>query len=192
MKFTLPPANRIVAFAGPYISLVTGAASAWLVLKVHLIGELGIAQTALSTALTGGITATIGAVIPHLGFQKWLDGHQKFSSSVFDLIQTLDPGMQSQIAAALPIVNGDALKALQKVLTPLLAGATSTGVAAALTPAVDVAGDGSGDADDLTVDPHGVTAVAPDDIPTEFGNDQVHAPPPPAAADAGGAQAGGA
>ena len=39
------PLNRVVAFAGPYISVAAGGFATWLVAKVNVVGPLGSAAT---------------------------------------------------------------------------------------------------------------------------------------------------
>lgn len=167
MKFTFPPANRIVAFAGPYISLLSGAAASWLVVHVQVLGSLNIGQNRLANGLAYAATAGIGAVIPHLGFKGWLSGHQSYTDGLFRLVETLDPGIRTQVLTELPKVNGELLTALQHAL----GGGAASGV-----PALSAAGDSSGDIEQPNplVD---VAAPPLDPPPAAFGDDSVHAPP---------------
>jgi hypothetical protein len=71
----LPPANRIVAFAGPYIAVVAGGVASWLVAKVNLAGLPGLDEDNLKTALTGGFTWLLVAGLAWAGHSKWLTGH---------------------------------------------------------------------------------------------------------------------
>lgn len=172
MKLKLPPANRIVAFAGPYISLLSGAAASWLVVHVQVLGSLGLGQDKLAHGIAYGVTAGVGAAIPHLSLQKWLDGHQKFSSDLFAFVETLmdgNPEFGSELVKALPAVNGDVLAALGKLFEP--------GAPASIKTAQPTDGDASGD---LEHENTLVNVLEPplDDVPpaSAFGDDRVHAP----------------
>jgi hypothetical protein len=70
------PFNRIVAFAGPYISLVAGAVAAALVAKANVLGIDGLAESNVATQVAGGLTFTLVAVLSWLGNAKWLAGHR--------------------------------------------------------------------------------------------------------------------
>jgi hypothetical protein len=72
------PLNRIIAFAGPYISLGAGAVTTWLFVKLNLIGVpgLGERQNELATGLAAAGTWTLTSVLTWLGQSKWLKGHQ--------------------------------------------------------------------------------------------------------------------
>lgn len=200
MNLKLPAANRIVAFAGPYISLLSGAVASWLVVNVQVLGSLHLGQDKLAHGIAYAVTAGLGAGLPHLGMQKWLNGHQAYFGKVFDLVNLLDPGAQRQVAAALPGVNGDILAALTTAIKgPALAQEPKTSAPIA-TDASEV--DTSGDEEE----PNGLIDIeAPplDELPpaATFGDDAVHAPagveiappaqepPPPQQATPGGAAA---
>lgn len=71
------PLNRAVAFFGPVISLVSGAAAAWLVAKVNILGipGLGLDENELGSEIAGALTLTLTAALLHLGQSAWLRGH---------------------------------------------------------------------------------------------------------------------
>lgn len=69
------PLNRIVAFVGPYISLVAGGVAAWLAGKVNLTGILGIGQDQVESAIAAGLAGVVGAGLTWAGHQQWLHGH---------------------------------------------------------------------------------------------------------------------
>lgn len=69
------PLNRIVAFAGPYISVISGALAAWLVAKLNVLAIPGLDQANLATWIAGAITALLTAGLTWLGHSKWLKGH---------------------------------------------------------------------------------------------------------------------
>lgn len=69
------PLNRVVAFVGPYISVVAGGIAAYLVAVVDVIGLPGLNQANLTTWLAGAITFVVTAALSWLGHSKWLTGH---------------------------------------------------------------------------------------------------------------------
>jgi hypothetical protein len=180
MQLKLPATNRIVAFAGPYISLLSGAVASWLVVHVQVLGSLHLGQNEVSTDIAYVATAALGAGIPHLGFQKWLDGHQKFTADVFNLIDGLPDSnkIKGEVIAALPAFNGDILAALKGVVEPASVEKTSIPAqqGTALAPAIDLSGDGSGDVEH----PNALISVTEPELDPPpagpLGDDSVHAP----------------
>jgi hypothetical protein len=177
----LPPLNRIVAFAGPYISLLSGAAASWLVVNIEVLGSLHLGQSQVANGIAYVVTAALGAAIPHLGMQKWLDGHQKFTSELLGLVNGLPEAsaLKAEVIAKLPAANGDILAALTKVISPAASAPLGPGTEEAKMTA---SGDGSGDVEQ----PNELIDVAarsldPVPAPSTFGDDAVHAPPGPAA-----------
>ena len=69
------PLNRVVAFAGPYIAVIAGAITAWLLAKVNITGIPGLDQDNLTTGIAGGLTFALTAGLSWAGQQKWLTGH---------------------------------------------------------------------------------------------------------------------
>ena len=69
------PLNRIVAFAGPYMSAAAGGLASWLVAKVNIIGLPGLDEHNLTTAIAGGLTWLLVAGLTWAGHSKWLTGH---------------------------------------------------------------------------------------------------------------------
>lgn len=76
------PINRIVAFVGPYIAVVSGALADWLVVHVHLLSLFHTTSTAISGMLTQGLVFGLTALLVWLGQQKWLSGWQKWESTI--------------------------------------------------------------------------------------------------------------
>jgi hypothetical protein len=76
------PINRIVAFAGPYIAVISGALADWLIVHVHLLGLFHTSQTALSGAITQVVVFGITALLVWAGHQKWLSGWQDWEKTV--------------------------------------------------------------------------------------------------------------
>lgn len=69
------PLNRVVALAGPYVSVAAGAIAAWLIAKVNVTGIPGLDQQNLATQLAAGGTFALTAGLSWLGHSKWLTGH---------------------------------------------------------------------------------------------------------------------
>lgn len=70
------PLNRIIAFFGPYISLLAGALSAWLIAKMNVLAipGLGLNGDMLETAIAAGLSGLLTSTLLHLGQMKWLKG----------------------------------------------------------------------------------------------------------------------
>src|SRR5262245_1692376 len=69
------PLNRIVTFAGPYISILAGGVAAWLIAKLNVLGIPGLDEKNLATWIAAGLTAILTSGLSHLGQMKWLKGH---------------------------------------------------------------------------------------------------------------------
>jgi hypothetical protein len=69
------PFNRLVAFAGPYISLLAGALSALIFAKLNALGIPGLEQDDLTQQIAGALTFTLAAALSWLGQSQWLKGH---------------------------------------------------------------------------------------------------------------------
>lgn len=71
------PANRVVAFVGPYLAVAAGGAAAWLVAKLNVLGlpGLGSHQHELATGLAGAGLWLLTSALGWLGHSKWLTGH---------------------------------------------------------------------------------------------------------------------
>ena len=76
MTFKIP-LNRFIVFAKPYINVAAGAASAWLIAKVNVLGipGLGDHQNEIATGLAAGAVALVTWGAAQLGDLKWLRGH---------------------------------------------------------------------------------------------------------------------
>lgn len=70
------PFNRIVTFAGPYVSLIAGAAATWIIAKANALGISGLDQSDLAQQIASGVTFILAAGLTWLGQSKWLTGHQ--------------------------------------------------------------------------------------------------------------------
>ncbi len=94
------PLNRIIAFAGPYISVVSGGVATWLVAKANVLGIKDLDQANVATQVAGGLTFTLVAVISWLGQSKWLTGHH--------LDMAREAEVQAAALAAHPVPPADA------------------------------------------------------------------------------------
>jgi len=69
------PINRVVAFLGPWITLVSTAITTWLVAHVNVLGIPGLDHANTATYIAGALTALITAGLQALGGWAWLKGH---------------------------------------------------------------------------------------------------------------------
>jgi hypothetical protein len=70
------PLNRVVAFVGPYLSVVSGGFASWLVARANVLGIGGLDKSNIATQVAGGLTFVVVAALTWLGHSKWLTGHQ--------------------------------------------------------------------------------------------------------------------
>jgi hypothetical protein len=73
------PLNRIVAFCGPYIAVLSGAAADWLLVHVHFLSLFHTTHTTVAGAITQVVVFGVTALLTWLGHQKWLDGYQAWA-----------------------------------------------------------------------------------------------------------------
>lgn len=76
------PLNRIVAFVGPYASLVSGAVASWLLVHVHVLGLFHFQHDGLASGIAQGIVFLVTALLTWAGHSKWLTGHQSWEAEV--------------------------------------------------------------------------------------------------------------
>lgn len=76
------PINRIVAFAGPYIAILSGAVADWLIVHVHLLSLFHTTNTQVAGAITQIAVFGLTAILVWLGQHKWLTGWQQFEQLV--------------------------------------------------------------------------------------------------------------
>ena len=103
------PANRIVAFAGPYLSAAAGGIASWLVARVNIAGVPGLDQNNLKTGLAAAFTWLLVSALAWAGHSKWLTGHQiqmeadaSISAAVVSQ-PTVAPASVEPVAAAAPV-----------------------------------------------------------------------------------------
>src|ERR1044072_8372976 len=69
------PLNRLVAFAGPYVSIVAATIATWLVAKLNALGIPGIDGDELAQQVGAALTFTLVSALTWLGQSQWLNGH---------------------------------------------------------------------------------------------------------------------
>jgi len=69
------PFNRVVAFAGPYISLVAAFLATWLVAKANALGIPALDESDLAQQIASALMFSVTAVLTWLGSAEWLKGH---------------------------------------------------------------------------------------------------------------------
>ena len=69
------PINRVVAFLGPWIALVSTAITTWLIAHVNVLGIPGLDHANTATYVAGALTALVTAGLQALGGWAWLKGH---------------------------------------------------------------------------------------------------------------------
>jgi apolipoprotein N-acyltransferase len=74
------PLNRIVAFAGPYIALASGAIVDWLFVHLHFLANWHTNQSSITTWLTQALVFGLTSLLVWLGQQSWLKGWIEWES----------------------------------------------------------------------------------------------------------------
>lgn len=72
----MPSLNRVVAFTGPYVSVVAAALATWIIAKANALGIAGLDQDATTQQIAAAITFILTAALSWAGQSKWLRGHQ--------------------------------------------------------------------------------------------------------------------
>jgi hypothetical protein len=67
--------NRVVAFGGPFVALLSGTLAAWL--GRHFPG-LGVDHQTVATDVASAVEFALGAFVTWALHQKWLDGYQRW------------------------------------------------------------------------------------------------------------------
>jgi hypothetical protein len=73
------PLNRLIAFAGPYIAVISGVVADWLIVHVHVLSSFHVQGNEIGNAVSQILVFGITALVVWLGHQKWLDGYQKWA-----------------------------------------------------------------------------------------------------------------
>lgn len=74
------PTNRIVAFLGPYIAVISGALADWLLVHVHVLALFHTTHDQIASTITQAVVFGLTALLVWLGQQKWLDGWIKLGA----------------------------------------------------------------------------------------------------------------
>ena len=85
------PLNRVIAFAGPYISVLAGIVATWLTTNVHLFSTFHIGTNDVAAAIGDGLVFGVTALVVWLGQHKWLDGFQKWAYETAAVVEGLPP-----------------------------------------------------------------------------------------------------
>lgn len=75
------PVNRIVAFLGPYIAIISGALADWLLVHLHVLALFHTTHTQVAGAITQLVVFALTAILVWAGQQKWLSGWQSFETT---------------------------------------------------------------------------------------------------------------
>lgn len=85
------PLNRLVAFAGPYVAVLSGIIANWLVVHVHLLAEFHITSGSVASAISQIAVFGITTLVVWAGHQKWLTGWQKWESEILpEVVKIVD------------------------------------------------------------------------------------------------------
>jgi hypothetical protein len=82
MGSRLPPVNRIIAFAGPYIAIVSGALADWLIVHVHFLALFHTSKSDVTGLLTQALVFGLTSILVWIGQSKWLSGWQRWENTV--------------------------------------------------------------------------------------------------------------
>jgi hypothetical protein len=94
------PINRIVAFAGPYIAILSGAVVDWLFVHLHFLTNWHTNASSITKWLTQALVFGLTSLLVWLGQQSWLKGWIEWESKVQKQIAAtpVPEGAQAQIA----------------------------------------------------------------------------------------------
>jgi hypothetical protein len=162
------PLNRVVAFAGPYISIASGAVASWLLVHVHLLGLFHLQKDGLATGIAQGVVFALTALLAWAGHSKWLQGHQLMLQQAATAAAGFAPG-----ASVATVPGADVPPAATEInpepddveRTQILAAAAATAV-----PAGKGNGNGNGNGYGAAPEPV-VPEIAPAAIEPELPDD---------------------
>ena len=106
LRALFPPTNRIVAFLGPYISVVSATVATWLIAHLHVGSILDVTQNQVASAISQAVIFLVTAGLTYLGQQQWMKGHHILLAQGRDGSGTPQAPAPATPAAAAP-VNGD-------------------------------------------------------------------------------------
>jgi|SRR5215475_7405269 len=84
------PTNRLVAFAGPYISLIAGGLATFLA-GHHVLDIFGATQSQASTTIQSGLVFLVSSSVVWAGHHKWLTGWIAHEERILN-VNLLKPG----------------------------------------------------------------------------------------------------
>ncbi|MGZ6613105.1 MAG: hypothetical protein ACXVFQ_01570 [Solirubrobacteraceae bacterium] len=84
------PLNRVVAFLGPFVAIISGAVATWLI--EHIPG-LHIDKATLASNITAAIVFLVGAAGTFVMHLKWLTGWQAWEQSLTDVTHIATPDL---------------------------------------------------------------------------------------------------
>ena len=94
------PINRVVAFAGPYIALLSGAVVDWLFVHLNFLADWHTNNSSITTWLTQALVFGLTALLVWLGQQQWLRGWIAWESKVIKgIADTPVPPTATQLPA---------------------------------------------------------------------------------------------
>jgi len=76
------PLNKVVAFAGPYIAVASGAIADWLLVHVHLLATFHLGHDSTANAIAQLLIFGVVTLITYAGHHHWLKGWQKFEADM--------------------------------------------------------------------------------------------------------------
>jgi hypothetical protein len=83
-KFFGIDSNRLVAFLGPHIAWIAGAAATWLMNQLDIFATFDVSNESLAGAIAQALTFGVVTLVVWLGEHKWLDGFQKWAYGVYE------------------------------------------------------------------------------------------------------------
>jgi hypothetical protein len=78
------PLNRLVAFLGPYLSVLSGGLATWLFTHVHLFATFHVGTSDIAHAIVQAVVFGLTTAVTYAGQHKWLDGFQKWAYSLYE------------------------------------------------------------------------------------------------------------
>lgn len=97
MTIPLIPINRLIAFIGPVIAVISASVAAWLISVVNVLGIPGLDKSNLATYIAAAITWVIVTALHAIGGLAWFKGHHIVLQNVS---ANQRPGLQVTPAAA--------------------------------------------------------------------------------------------
>jgi hypothetical protein len=122
------PINRVVAFLGPYLAILSGVVADWLIVHVHLLSSFHTTATTVAGAITQVAVFALTALLTWAGQHKWLDGWQKYETAAVAVAGVAGVADQVQSIFDGPEVAPDQHPSAQGDYDPEIAGGDSAPV----------------------------------------------------------------